>query len=33
MGISPQTGDMIIVLTNNDLLTADQVAPQIFAAW
>ena len=33
MGISPQSGDMIIVLTNNDLLTADQVAPQIFAAW
>jgi D-alanyl-D-alanine carboxypeptidase len=33
MGISQESGDMIIVLTNNDVLTADQVAPQIFSAW
>ncbi len=33
MGISPGSGDAIIILTNNDLLIADLLAPRILMDW
>lgn len=33
MGISPESGDVIVILTNNDQLVADLLAPQILSVW
>ncbi len=33
MGISPASGDLIVILVNNDIMIADQLAPQIIQAW
>jgi D-alanyl-D-alanine carboxypeptidase len=33
MGISPDSGDAIVILTNNDLLIADLMAPRILMNW
>lgn len=33
MGISPGSGDLIVILANNDIMIADQFAPQIIQAW
>lgn len=33
MAISPEAGDIVVVLANNDILIAEQMPPQIFAAW
>ena len=33
MAIDPATGDVIVILTNNDALVADVLAPRILTAW
>ena len=33
MGMAPASGDMVVVLTNNDLLIADQLAEKIVTNW
>lgn len=33
MGISPGSGDLIVIVVNNDIMIADQLAPQIIQAW
>ncbi len=33
MGISPDSGDTIVILTNNDQIVADRLAPQILMNW
>lgn len=33
MGISPESGDLVVVITNSDLLVADALVPRLLATW